>query len=263
MGTGFKHGAGGSNPLAFKVIAYATEEERSAATPKENTVGIITADKITSWAFAVTEPEAPEEGMVWFVTDKYSSGSFNALKKNDLQICPVFARQYIGGAWVEKSAKSWLDGSWVDWARYLYNNGDEINDLTGGWGYNKYHSSATLERKSDCIIAKTYHAQGSHLALGFVRTNKPIDLTDIQTISIEATVSTDSGISTFIAVLSADSNNAYDNAAVKASMPATAEKKVFSADVSQLTGKYYVGFGHNHGGNNAAVTVTMYECYLR
>lgn len=115
MAKGFKRGTGAGNSLNFKVIAYAAEDELNSATPMGNVVGVITTDKITSWAFIATEPEAPEEGMVWFSTDRISSTQFNALKKNGIQLYPFAAKQYIGGAWVDKIAKTWLDGAWVDW----------------------------------------------------------------------------------------------------------------------------------------------------
>ena len=113
MAKGFKHGAGGSNPLNFKVVAYATDEELTAATPKENTIGVITSDKITSWDFNATEAETPEEGMVWFLTDAHSAVKFNALKENGIQVYPISAKQYVNGAWVEKTAKFYQGGKWV------------------------------------------------------------------------------------------------------------------------------------------------------
>lgn len=131
MAKGFKHGAGGSNPLNFKIVSYATEEELLAATPKENTIGIVTTDTITSWIFSATEPTEPMEGMVWITTGATSTVAFNALKKNDIQVYPLSAKQYISGAWVDKTAKSWQSGEWVSWVTFVFQNGAFTN---GGFG---------------------------------------------------------------------------------------------------------------------------------
>lgn len=49
-------GGGGSSPLNFKIVAYATEEELAAAQPKENTIGVITTTPISSWTFSAKKP---------------------------------------------------------------------------------------------------------------------------------------------------------------------------------------------------------------
>lgn len=127
MAKGFKHGAGGSNPLNFKIVSYATEEELLAATPKENTIGIVTTDTITSWIFSATEPTEPMEGMVWITTGATSPVAFNALKKHGIQVFPVFAKQYIGGTWVEKTEKSWQNGEWSEWAIPVFTKGTVLD----------------------------------------------------------------------------------------------------------------------------------------
>jgi hypothetical protein len=113
----------GGNPMNFKVVAYATEEELLAASPKENTIGIVTTDTITSWIFSATEPEAPVDGMVWISIGTSGAAEFNALKKNGIYIYPLSAKQYVSGAWVNVTAKIWQGGEWVGWATFVFNNG--------------------------------------------------------------------------------------------------------------------------------------------
>lgn len=129
---------GGSNPLNFKIVPYATEEELLAASPKENTVGIVTTDTITSWIFSATEPTEPMEGMVWITTGISSSVEFNALKKNGIQVYPTSAKQHISGAWVDKNAKSYQGGKWADWMYVILGDGGTVigdfNTIQSGYG---------------------------------------------------------------------------------------------------------------------------------
>lgn len=64
-----------------------------------------------------------EEGKVWFPVGTSSPVAFNALKKNAIQVCPISAKQYVGGAWVYKEAKSYQNGAWGDWWYYIFQEG--------------------------------------------------------------------------------------------------------------------------------------------
>lgn len=103
-------GGGSGGGLNFKVVGGTS----TPASPKENTIWVNTSAEITSWVFSATEPEAPAAGMVWFTTDKKSTAPFNALKKNDITLFPISTQQYVSGAWVEKTAKCYKSGEWVE-----------------------------------------------------------------------------------------------------------------------------------------------------
>ena len=109
MGKCFLYGNGGAG-LNFDVVAYKNVSELPA-TAAMNTIAVFT-ENMTGYSFDPTEPENPKEGLVWFKTGKYSIVSFNALKENNIQIYPMSAKQYIGGAWVSVVAKSYLGGEW-------------------------------------------------------------------------------------------------------------------------------------------------------
>lgn len=117
----FNLGGGGSNPLNFKVVGGTTQPN----SPRENTIWVNTGTAITDWFFGATQPGTPIEGMVWFSVGTSSSAEFNALKKNGVQVYPLSAKQYVGSAWVSKTAKSYQNGSWVEWVTtvYVYKNG--------------------------------------------------------------------------------------------------------------------------------------------
>lgn len=54
-------------------------------------------------------------GTVWIKPGAFSSVEFNALKKNSIQVKPATVKQYVSGAWADKTAKSYQGGKWVDW----------------------------------------------------------------------------------------------------------------------------------------------------
>ena len=101
---------GGGAPLNFKVVGGTS----APSNPKENTIWVNTNTAIASWFFSATEPENPSIGSVWFTTEKKSSAPFNVLKKNNITVYPVSAKQYLNSAWVDKEAKIYQNSAWVD-----------------------------------------------------------------------------------------------------------------------------------------------------
>lgn len=105
----------GNASLNFDVVIYESLEKLLKAKPAENTIGIVTETEITSYAFSSEVPSDPEPGMLWITVGKVSPGAFNALKRNAIQICPLWASQYVGGAWVKVDAMNYLGNTWVEW----------------------------------------------------------------------------------------------------------------------------------------------------
>ena len=107
----FNVSGGGGTALNFRVVGGTT----APTNPAENCIWVNTDTPITSWIFSATEPSPAEAGMVWISTGTSSQVEFNALKKNAIQVYPISAKQYIGGAWVDKTAKSYQGGKCVNW----------------------------------------------------------------------------------------------------------------------------------------------------
>lgn len=166
-------GGGGGAALNFKVIGNPQPE-----TPPENTIWVNTDTKITGYVFAAAAPSNPVEGMVWILTGVSSPVEFNPLKKNIIMVYPMSAQQYVGGAWVDKTAKTWKGNAWTDWATWLYDSGNEFTDLTGGWELKTTSkeytatSGSVLTKNDDSMYVKNV-TNGSRRA---VSVNK-IDLT--------------------------------------------------------------------------------------
>ena len=192
MAKGFKHGAGGTNPLNFKVIAYATEKELNAATAKENTICVITNHNITSWIFSASQPETPVEGMLWILTGPTNKVSFNALKKNGIYVYPMAAKQYISGNWETKTTKLFQAGGFSElWDGTVYSLGNEYATITGGWVYYGSVSHKTSFAEGQGAY---FNKNAASMSIGnggyntsYVGTVNEIDLTQYEKIEINVT----------------------------------------------------------------------------
>ena len=133
-------GGGGGAGLNFSVKAYASVDELPSV-EKENTIAVITENEIPNWILCTTEPENPEPGSLWFEIGTESDVSFNALKKNAIQIKLVKANQYIDGEFSSIDGYIYMNGwklfSEVQTFLYLYKEGDECTAVTGGWNGTK------------------------------------------------------------------------------------------------------------------------------
>jgi len=123
MGEAFITRRGAGSGLILKVVGGTTQP----ASPKDNTIWVNTSTAITSYALQHDEPASPASGMVWIQTSYYSLVEMGIDKKNDVKVYPIAAFQYIGGAWVDKDAKSYINGQWKDWVITVYNGEADIS----------------------------------------------------------------------------------------------------------------------------------------
>lgn len=159
-------------------------------------------------------------------------------------IYPISAKQYVSGAWVDKTAKSYQNGAWIDWITYLYNKGNQYTALTGGW--TSYGDYANITFNSDHIyltIKSGYNEQW-----GMAHTVNKIDITNINTLCFYIDERTSTDITE-----SSNSNSKYSTVGISVSPDVrtngwTAYKRVpsgttqtwFEVDVSAYSGTYYV-----------------------
>lgn len=130
MGWGTGNLGGGSGGLNFKIVGGTS----TPSSPKENTIWVKT-EQIGSWYFSATQPDGMQEWNVWFQTGTESGVEFNALRKNAVHVYPLRAKQYISGSWVDVPTTIYQNGEWAEFVTYIYlfNQGDQCNDITGGW----------------------------------------------------------------------------------------------------------------------------------
>lgn len=231
--------------LNFNVVGGTT----APSSPAENTIWVETDVDITGSILSPTEPANPTEGMVWILTGNSGGAHFEAMKAGDYQfgtIFPIEAKQYVGGAFVYKIAKSYQSGAWVDLACYLYNKGDECTNITGGWVAFSHTTEASLYsagciKGADRLTLKTSSSRSS-VAFG---TANMVDLTPYS--FIEFTVPKCVECWTF-GVSKYRDTNTYTNTAAKVntSLSSPPINNLVRVDVTNLTGSYYVFIGDWH-----------------
>lgn len=261
MGEAFisRRGGGGAS-LNFSVKAYASDSELPSV-EKENTIAVITDAEITSWIFSATQPATPSEGMVWISTGISSAIQFNALKKNGIEVYPIDAQQYTGSAWVAKTAKSYMNGAWVDWIIRLFENGWVNTDATGG--INGTITSTAINFPARSIVNADSKAY---------TTNKAIDITNFKTIKAKFSSNcTHSGIFFRLALYNTVANGAKINVEyLPAHADITADKfthssQDWSLDISAMKGSYYLGYAwgvYNSTGSAKDVAGNIFEWWV-
>lgn len=228
---------GGGTSLNFDVKAYATEEALLADTPKENTIGIITTNKITGWMFAAADPAEPVEGMVYITTGKESDIAFNALKKNGIMVYPMSAKQYVSGAWVDVTAMSYQGGEWVEWYVWnggLFDNGDQFEKITGGWARNsKLYFEYSGKNTGTVEVGNIIKLEATASVCAVATTVNKIDLTEFNT--LQATETEKDGF--YVIVHSITSGDLQDNYIATSGKVQSGTANI---DITAVTGEYYI-----------------------
>lgn len=247
MAIGRTNAGGGGSSLNFKIVAVASESVLPSSAA-ENTIAVITTTPITSYVFSSTAPTSPMEGMVWFHTGTVSTVGFNAVKKNGLWVYPTGCQQYISGAWVSKTAKTYKNGAWAEWMvkTWLYNNGDECQSITGGWaakavGIQYYPALAPTVTKNDGLVTVSLlTSTTTEWKAGIYVTNKQIDLTNRHTLTLNGRgEGTDEYCKAWLVALPSLSEwQSYPQVSIL-----NQSMTDISLDVSALSGDYYIAIG--------------------
>ena len=213
--------AAGGGGLNFKVVGRLTQP----ADPSKNTIWVNTDVPVSSYAFQVSAPDAPDEGAVWILTGTSSSVSFNAIKKHSVLVYPISAKQYVGGDWRNVSAYIYQDDEWVEFSKtfdgYLFNNGSVNEDITGGWV--ACDSLATVE---DTLSGYEGNVPGQYA--GVCRTANKIDLTNYKTVKANRS----DGYGTMALYL--------DEKVTAGPYATSTQTGELSLDVSDLVGEYHI-----------------------
>jgi hypothetical protein len=140
--------------------------------PKENTIWVNTDVEIIGWHFSPAAPENMKHGEVWIATDPASAVAFNALKKNGIEVYPVFAKQYVDGTLVDVEAKIQQNSEWVEMLPDLvfFENGEFNTSVFG-------EISGTQSIQSDGSF-RLYRNQA-------VTHNTPVDVSPYSTFQFE------------------------------------------------------------------------------
>lgn len=256
-------GSGGGAALNFKVVAYASEEALLAATPAENTIGVITTNKITGYSFSAEALAEAVEGMVWFNIGTSSQVAFSATKKNPIMVYPLSAKQYVDGALGDVTCWTYQNGAWVEWATpgLLYDSGNENIGLTGGWVAGTpvvYNSSFTLAGSLDMSIddsglltATETVANGNSV----LYMKNPIDLSNYSTLKFTGSYYSANSLHCMLGIWTEFGVYKDDNIAAKLSSTSTSKNRdTYVVDVSKLSGPHMIGF-YMFGTSSSQVTM--------
>ena len=243
--------------LNFEVLGGETAPE----SPEENTIWVNTAQTITGWALRMDAPETPEEGMVHISLGYFGTVEINALEENEIQMYPIAAKQYTGGAWMDVPMRIWREGAWADpWNALLYSSGTAYAPCES------YVINGTVTMGGTTITAKTQAGKDSHAYARFGPV--PIDHVDSVEAVFTAADTIDDASHYCDIFVSQSVSETYDAAAVKVmgNIKTKGGTGTYTLDLSAagLTGQYSIFVGtHAPSWGNArsiqisSVTATM------
>lgn len=219
----------GGGGLNFKLVGGLTQP----TDPAENTIWVNTDFEVTGYVFSTAQPTDLTEGMIWVYTGTSSHVAFNALKKENIQVYPILAKQVISGALVDVEVQSYQNGEWVEWVDYIVNNGVtdynfSVIDKTWNAGNSDGGNSTTVTQQDGYISVK-----GQKAGYGAAYVEK--DLTGKKSITIEGTFPVNAN--SLLAVWS--SVGAYVTANMVASVQLSATGATLN--IQGLSGKMLVG----------------------
>lgn len=251
--------------LNYKVVGGTS----APSSPVGNTIWINTSNAITFYTFQPLTPSNPQEGWVWInVAPSYSPVAFNALKENRIQLYPISAKQYISGAWVNKTAKTYQSGTWKDWVIYLYNTGDKCESVHGGWTTStRWHATNAktpyITYNEDTMLVGVT-GSGKNFQSGILETVDGVDLTNYSKLTFvvtktEASQAFDDGwVRVYIGTTANLSGNVTANVEKYIDRPGT-----YTLDISSLSGVHDIIVKVVCAGNTSSYTrVTFSQIYL-
>lgn len=145
-------GFGGGMPLNFAVKTYATKEALEAATPRENTIGVVTDTPISGYTFDAETPVSPEAGLLWITIGISGGIKLSATKKNPIRLCMVKARQYLEDAFVRIPCKIYQNGKWTAIENVLINAADYSEEGAQALFYAPYPYYSHVKKDGEYIV---------------------------------------------------------------------------------------------------------------
>lgn len=238
---GFGGGGGADNSL--RIVGGTTRP----ANPSVNMIWANTPNEITSYVLSATEPETPVEGMLWLkIGDSGSIKIPSPVGKDWITVYPLSAEQYVSGVWNSVEVISYQDGVWVAYMPEgaLYYQGNELTDITGGWGADDFgytwagfsDNINDIIKNSDSMTIKSI----SGLKVGLVGTKNKISFSGYSklTMRYSANATHENAILYLCSARTATSND--DSVVAKIQYPSGDDKKI-SLDLTGVSsGSYYV-----------------------
>lgn len=243
------------------------------ANPTQNMIWIQTETPVGRVFFGNDEPnETFMEGDVWICTGDNSSVAFNLLKIGNSymdMVYPLSVKQYEGGKWVDKTAYTYQNGEWVDWIFYIYNIGNEFVSVTGGWAAKGLYVNAgnggnavtpALTKNKDCMLIEL--TTGNTWSAGMAYTQKPIDLTNYDSLTVKGTTSGNTDAERVISVDICKTLPANTVSYVATSLLPSGDVNI-TVDISNLVGEHYIALVLYLANATGSESLSMTECFMR
>ncbi|MDO4566399.1 MAG: hypothetical protein Q4B42_03615 [Oscillospiraceae bacterium] len=262
----------GGSVSALKVQSYATEAALLADTPKDGTIGVVTETPITEWVFSTTQPTTRQDGSelsggeLWFKCGISSPAARNVLKKNSAWVYPNLCYQYVSGVWISKLSKTYQDGAWMEWSKYLYDKGDECLTIGGGgwtasgfiWGSNDPNPGLVTKNADHMLIGC---ASGAKTTV--VGKSALIDVSGYRTLSLIYDVVTAGSGSNSVFLNVASNKEAFHTSSVamaRHNYPAVGNDYLLTGDISAVNDSYYIAVSTYDSGGT--LTIRVKEVWL-
>ncbi len=247
----------GGADLNFEIVGGTTQPSN----PKENTIWVNTGTAITGWVFSTETPENPVSGMVWFRVSSASPVSFNALKENNITVYPYQCYQYINGAYESKVAVSYINGDWVNWVLYLYNQGNLCEDVTGGWDSIISIDSSWSKEQLSLNATNMSGSYTQYLYDIYRCTSNAIDLSE-KTLYMRYSISTTKKTYACLRLYSRLSASALvAESVVDIAAGESVERAVTFIDCSSITTPVYIVVDSVSATSGASATFTVHEVW--
>lgn len=223
------------------------------ASALDKTIWVETSTAISSYVFSADEPETPAAGMVWVKTGSSSPVEFNALNGNNvLMVYPTQCKQYVSGAWAAKTAKSYLNNGWQDWAVWLFMAG--TGQVVEWTGFSLGGSSYTLNDTSKITLAAPQDAYPERSVYTGL-----MDMTDISTVYFDIECPSGTLTYTSCGVTTGDPGvySFCQSPTGTFAHPAQSSRYTLAVDVSGVTGNAKVFICGYHAGTEYIYNVWM------
>ena len=239
------------------------------ANPTQNMIWVQTVTPIGRVFFGNDEPnETFMEGDVWICTGNSSGVAFNSLKVGNNymdMVYPLNVLQYVNDEWANVTAMSYQNGEWAEWIIYLFNYGKQyytwsaVGKRASSTSNNQEKAPAVAMNADGSVTLTMTGGTSSMQNRGGYICNTPIDLTNIETLTLKCTVTADAYYEIGIYVLRI--GELYYNSDVTRKLitgtGANSEVKELVADVSKLNKEYDIFIGtYAEAGKTMTVVVT-------
>lgn len=176
-------GNGSLSSLNFEVVIGTTKP----LNPRKNTLWVPTDLQFNSLSFDVSQPTNLQVNDIWIKLGTISPIKFDILDDDNASIffCPIGVYQLVD-SWVNLTSSSmfWDGVKWIDFETYLFKDGNQYINLTGGWQKRQDSGSWMDVGLSESTISVLYSAKRDYGINAYVRTKNLIDVTGYNELSI-------------------------------------------------------------------------------